>query len=85
MRHDTTTAPTGARARTMAPSASAKIDAREGKLHCLYAQRVGGLEPGRGWGWCTACGRNSVFPLDGEDTCRACTTELTARRPGRQP
>jgi hypothetical protein len=85
MRHDTTTTPTSARASTMASSLSARIDALEGELHCLYAQRAGRLEPGQDWGWCTACGRNSVFPLDGEDTCRACIAKLTADRGGRQP
>jgi hypothetical protein len=80
MRHDTTTTPTSARASTMVSSLSARIDTLEGELHCLYAQR-----PGQDWGWCTACGRNSVFPLDGDDTCHPCIAELTADRDGRQP
>jgi hypothetical protein len=85
MRDDTTTTPTTATASTFASSPSARIDALEGKLHCLYPQRAGQLEPGRDWGWCTPCGRSSVFPLGGEDTCRACIAELTANRAGRQP
>ena len=85
MRHDTITTPTSAGASTTASSLSARIDAREGELHCLYAQRAGGLEPGQNWGWCTACGRSSVVPLDGGDTCRACIAELTADCAGRQP
>jgi hypothetical protein len=85
MRHDTTTTPTSAPASTIAPSPSARIEALEHELHCLHAQRAGQLEPDQDWGWCTACGRNSVFPLDGEDTCRGCIAELTANRAGRQP
>ena len=85
MRHDTTTTSTSGAASTMASSPSARIDALEGELHCLYAQRAGQLEPGRDRGWCAACGRNSVFPLDGEDTCRACIAELITNRAGRQP
>jgi hypothetical protein len=85
MRHDTTTTPTSAPASTMSSALSARSNALKLELHCLYAQRAGGLEPGQDWGWCTACGRNSVFPLDGEDTCRACIAELTTDRAGRQP
>ena len=70
MRHDTTTTPTPAPATIMASSPSARIDALEGELRCLYAQRAGQLEPGQDWGCCTACGGNSAFPLDGENTCR---------------
>ncbi len=69
----------------MASFPSGRIAALEGELHCLYARRAGQLEPGQDWGWCTACGRNSVFPLDGEDTCRACIAELTASRDASQP
>ena len=32
-----------------------------------------------------SCGRNTVFPFDGDDTCRACLDELAADRAGRQP
>ena len=85
MRHDTTTTPTTAPATIMASSPSARIDALESELHFLYAQRAGQLEPGHDWSWCTACGRNSVFPLDGEDTRRTCIAELTTNRAGRQP
>jgi len=85
MRHDTTTTPTTATASTIASSPSARINALEGKLHRRYAQRAGQLEPGQDWGWCTPCGRYSVFPLDCKDTCRACIAELTADRSGRQP
>ena len=85
MRHDTITTPTSAPASTMASSPSARIDALEAELHCLYAQRAGQLEPGQDWGWCTGGGRNSLFPLDGEDTCRACIAELTSNRAGREP
>ena len=85
MRHDTTTTPTSASASTVVSSPSARIDALESELHFLYAQRAGQLEPGRDWDWCTACGRNSAFPLDGEDTCPACIAELTSNRAGRQP
>jgi len=85
MRHDTTTTPTSASASTTASSPSARIDALESELHFLYAQRAGQLEPGQDWGWCSAYGRNSVFPLDGEDTCRAYVAELTTNRAGRQP
>ena len=85
MRHDTTTTPASAPASTMASFPSGRIAALEGELHCLYAQRAGQLERGQDWGWCTACGRNSVFPLDGEDTCRAYVAELTTNRAGRQP
>jgi hypothetical protein len=83
MRHDTTTTPTTAPATIMASSPSARIDALEGELHCLYAQRGGQPEPDQDWAWCTACGPNSVFPL-GEDTCRGCIAELTTHRAGRQ-
>jgi hypothetical protein len=85
MRHDTTTTPARAAVSTMASSPRARLDALERELHCLYAQRAGQLEPGQDWGWCTACGRNRVFPLDGEDTCRTCIAELTTNRAGRQP
>jgi len=85
MRDDTTTTSTTATVSTIASSPSARIDALDGKLHCLYAQRAGQLEPGENWGWCTPCGRNSVFPLDGKDTCRARIAELTANRTGKQP
>jgi hypothetical protein len=85
MRHDTTTTPASAPASTIASSPSARIDALEGELCCLYARRAGQLEPGQDWGWCTACGRNSVFPLDGEDTCRSRIAELTSNRAGREP
>jgi hypothetical protein len=85
MRHDTTTTPTSASASTMAPSPSARIDSLEGELRSLYAQRAGQLEPGQDWGCCAACGRNSVFRLDGVDTCRACIAELTSNRVGREP
>ena len=85
MRYDTTTTPASAPASTMASFPSGRIAALEGELHCLYARRAGQLEPGQDWGWCTACGRNSVFPLDGEDTCRACIAELITNRAGRQP
>ena len=85
MRHDTTTTPKSASASTVVSSPSARIDALEGELRCLYAQRAGQLERGQDWGWCTAYGRPSVFPFDGEDTCRACIAELTSIRAGRQP
>ena len=85
MRHDTTTTPASAPASTMASFPSGRIAALEGELHCLYARRAGQLEPGQDWGWCTACGRNSVFPLHGEDTCRGCIAELTASRDASQP
>ena len=85
MRHDTTITPTNAPASTMASSLSAMIDTFEDELHCLYAQRAGQLEPGQDWGWRTACGRNSVLPLEGEDTCPAFIAELTSNRAGRQP
>jgi hypothetical protein len=85
MRHDTTTTPASAPASTMASSLSARIDALERELHDLFAQRTGQIEPSQGWGWCTAGGRNSVFATDGEDTCRACTAELTADRVGGWP
>jgi hypothetical protein len=83
MRRDTTTTPT--RASTIASSPSAGIDALKGKLHCRYAERAGQFELGQDWGWRTPCGRSSVFPLGGKDTCRACIAELTANRTGRQP
>ncbi len=85
MRHDTITTPTTATASTNASSPSARIDALEGKRHRRYAQRAGQLEPSQDSGWCTPCGRNGVFPLDGKDNCRACIAELTANRTGRQP
>ncbi|MGA2014595.1 MAG: hypothetical protein ABSH51_29260 [Solirubrobacteraceae bacterium] len=69
----------------MASSPSARIVALEGELGCVYARPAGQLEPGQDWGWCSACGRNSVLPLDGEDTCRACIAELIKNRAGRQP
>jgi hypothetical protein len=82
MRDDTTTTSTTATASTVSSSPRAKIDALEGNLRCLSAQRAGQPEPGQDWGWCTPCGRNSVFPLGGED---ACIAELAANRAGRQP
>ena len=85
MRHDTITTPTSASASTMASLPSARIDVLDGELHCLHAQRAGQLEPGQDWAWCTACGRNSVFPLDGEDTCRGCIAELITHRAGSRP
>jgi excisionase family DNA binding protein len=72
--------------RSQAPvSLSDRIDALERHLHTLYAQRAGTMEPGEDWGWCAGCGRSSVFPLDGEPTCRACIAELKADRAGSQP
>lgn len=66
--------------RSLAPvSLSDRIDALE---RTLYAQRAGTVEPGEDWGWCVACGRNTVFPSDGEDTCRACLAELGVERAG---
>ena len=85
MRHDTTTTPASAPASTMASFPSGRIAALEGELHCLYARRAGQLEPRQDWSSCTACARNSVFPLDGEDTCPACIAELITNRAGRQP
>ena len=62
--------------RSQAPvSLSDRIDALERHLHTLYAQRAGMMEPGEDWGWCASCGRNTVFPSEGEDTCRACLAE----------
>ena len=70
--------------RSAAPvSLSDRIDALERHLQILYAQRAGTMEPGEDWGWCAACGRNSVVPAEGEDTCRACVAELAADRAGR--
>jgi len=72
--------------RSQAPvSLSDRIDALERHLHTLYAQRAGMMEPGEDWGWCASCGRNTVSPSEGEDTCRACLAELAADRAGRQP
>ena len=68
-----------------AVSLNDRIDALERHLHTLYAQRAGTMEPGEDWGWCASCGRNAVFPAEGEDTCRACLAELSADRAGRQP
>ncbi len=69
--------------RSRAPvSLSDRIDALERHLHTLYSQRAGTIEPGEDWGWCAACGRNTVFPCEGEDTCRACAAELAADRAG---
>ena len=85
MRHDTTTTPTSASASTMASLPSARIDVLDGELHCLHAQRAGQLEPGQDWGWRTACGRNSVLPLEGEDTCPAFIAELTINHAGPRP
>jgi excisionase family DNA binding protein len=72
--------------RSHAPvSLSDRIDALERHLDTLYAQRAGKMEPGEDWGWCATCGRKTVFPSEGEDTCRACAAELAADRAGRQP
>jgi excisionase family DNA binding protein len=72
--------------RSQAPvSLNDRIDALERHLHTLYAQRAGTTEPGEDWGWCAACGRNTVIPSEGEDTCRACAAEPATDHAGRQP
>jgi len=63
-------------------SLSDRIEALERHLHTLYAQRAGTMEPGEDWGWCVACGRNTVIASQGEDTCRACVAELSVERAG---
>jgi excisionase family DNA binding protein len=71
--------------RSQAPvSLNDRIDALERHLLTLYAQRAGTMEPGKDWGWCASCGRDTVFPSEGEDTCRACLAESAADRAGRQ-
>jgi excisionase family DNA binding protein len=72
--------------RSQAPvSLSDRIDALERHVQTLYAQRAETMEPGEDWGWCAACGRNTIIPSEGEDTCRPCVAELTADRARRQP
>jgi hypothetical protein len=79
MQPNTSTAPPAGTPATR----GARIDALERELHGLYAQRAGRMEPGQDWGWCASCGRASVFPAEGEDTCQECLAELTVDRAGR--
>jgi len=81
MRHHTSTAPGTA---SLTRRLSARIDALERELHTLYLQRAGQMEPSQEGGWCARCGRNSVWPSEGQDTCRTCLAELRADRSARR-
>ena len=62
--------------RSQAPvSLNDRIEALERHPHTLYTQRAGTMEPGEDWGWCATCGRDTVIPSEGEDTCRTCLAE----------
>lgn len=56
---------------------SERIEVLERELDALYRARAGTMEPDQDMGWCVQCGRNPVWPVRGEDTCRQCI------RPGR--
>jgi hypothetical protein len=55
---------------------SLRVAAAERELQSLYRERAGQMEPGRGRGWCSQCGRHPVSPLAGEATCHDCVGAL---------
>lgn len=59
---------------------SKAIPRHEDQLTSLYADRAGRVE----WSatgqiaraWCTCCGRNEVYPNQGQDTCPDCLANI---------
>lgn len=47
----------------------------EARLSSLYVQRRGTRDD-QGTYWCVCCGRNTVNPEQGEDTCRPCASRI---------
>jgi hypothetical protein len=62
---------------------SARIATAERELQGLHRERAGQMEPGRGSGWCSECGRHPVGPLTSEDTYRDCVGALAVDSCGR--
>ena len=49
-----------------------RIQVLKDMLHELYQQRRGRMDGDTEQGWCSCCGKNRVYPCDGEDTCYDC-------------
>jgi hypothetical protein len=46
-----------------------------GEIDDLYKQRAGMMHDDTR-GWCSSCGREWVYPHEGEDTCRWCLGDV---------
>lgn len=53
-----------------------EIDHLERRLAHLYLDRAGRMDNDAGYGWCVMCGKHTVNPVAGEDTCPDCLETL---------